>query len=183
MAKVFLIYGPRGAGKTTTTIKLADELARRGIGVGGYFQRTTSDELDRRGYDLVRFRDRNQTLPLARPGGVEKPGTSAVCSFSFSQDAFAAGIEWLKQDAQSSQVLVIDELGKLEARGEGHAQALRWALGLGDDEVLLLSVRGDMLFYVVENFGLEGRVAGYMEIPAAPEDLAAQAEQLVTMLG
>ena len=80
-------------------------------------------------------------------------------------------------------MLVIDELGKLEARGEGHAQALRWALGLGDDKVLLLSVRGDMLFYVVENFELEGRVAGYMEIPAAPEELAAQAEQLAAMLG
>ncbi|HPA80629.1 MAG TPA: nucleoside-triphosphatase [Thermoanaerobaculales bacterium] len=183
MAKVFLIYGPRGAGKTSTTIRLADELSRRGIDVGGYFQRTTTDDLDRRGYDLVRFRDHTQTLPLARPGGVDKPGTSTVCSFSFSQEAFAAGIEWLKQDAPSSQVLVIDELGKLEARGEGHAQALRWALGLGDDKVLLQSVRGDMLFYVVENYGLEGRVAGYMEIPAAAEELAAQAEQLASMLG
>lgn len=183
MAKVFLIYGPRGAGKTTTTLKLADELARRGIGVGGYFQRTTSDELDRRGYDLVRFRDRTQTLPLARPGGVEKPGTSTVCSFSFSQEAFAAGIEWLKQDAPASQVVVIDELGKLEARGEGHAQALRWALELGDEKVLLLSVRGDMLFYVVENFGLEARVAGYLELPAAPDDLAVQARLIAAMVG
>jgi nucleoside-triphosphatase THEP1 len=183
MANVFLIYGPRGAGKTTTTLKLAEELVRRGIGVGGYFQQTTSDEFDRRGYDLVRFRHRNQTLPLARPGGVDKPGTSTVCSFSFSQEVFAAGIDWLKQDALLSRALVIDELGKLEARGEGHAQALRWALSLADDKVLLLSVRGDMLIYVVENFGLEGCVAGFMEIPAEPDDLAAQAEQLAAMLG
>jgi nucleoside-triphosphatase THEP1 len=182
MANVFLVYGARGAGKTTAALQLADELARRGINVGGYFQRTTTDELDRRGYDLVRVRDRNQTLPLARPGGVEHPGTSTVCSFSFSQEAFSAGLEWLKQDAPSARVLVIDEISKLEARGEGHAQALRWSLDLDDETLLLLSVRGDQLFYVVEAFALMDRVAGYLEIPAASGEIAAQAEQLVNTI-
>lgn len=178
MAKVFLVYGPRGAGKTTTTLLLADALLRRGLRVGGYFQRTTSDELERHGYDLVRLRDREQRLALARPGGTEREGESAVCSFSFSHEAFCAGLEWLKADADSSQVLVMDEISKLEARGEGHAAALRWALGLGDDKVLLLSVRGDLLFYVVEAFGLEERLAGYLEIPAQPADIESGAEEI-----
>ncbi len=165
MAKVFLVYGARGAGKTSTTLRLADALLGRGIQVGGFFQRTTTDDLDRRGYDLVRVRDRNQSLPLARPGGTEQPGTSTVCSFSFSQEAFAGGLAWLKHDAESARVLVIDEISKLEVRGEGHAQTLRWALGLDDSIFLLLSVRGDQLYYVVEAFGLEECVVGYLEIP------------------
>jgi len=40
-------------------------------------------------------------------------------------------------------VLVIDEISKLEVRGEGHAPALRWALALDDSKLLLLSVRAD----------------------------------------
>ncbi len=178
MAKVFVIYGPRGAGKTTTTLKLADAVARRGANVGGYFQRTLSDEEDCRCYDLVRVSDHAQSLPLARPGGREKPGTSVLCSFSFMQDAFAAGLEWLRQDAASSRVLVLDEISKLEVRGEGHAAALRWALSLGDEYLLLLSVRAELLFYVMETFDLESCLAGYLEIPAGDTAIAAEADQI-----
>ncbi len=181
MVKVFLVYGPRGAGKTTATLELADELARRGVIVGGYFQRPISDELDRRGYDLVRVRDRDQVLPLAR-GTAEKPGTSRVCSFIFSNAAFREGFAWLKEDALSARVLVIDEISKLEVKGEGHAQALDWALGLAEHRILLLSVRADQLFYVVEAFGLEDRIAGYLELPALPDDLERHASRLASLL-
>ncbi len=178
MAKVFLVYGTRGAGKTTATLTVADGLAHRGIAVGGYFQQSTTDDLERRGYDLVRVGDRTQTVPLARPGGTEQAGTSAVCTFSFSQESFAAGLGWLQQDAPACRVLVLDEISKLEVRGEGHAQALRWALGLGEETLLLLSVRGDQLFYVMEAFALEAHVAGYLELPAEPSQLREQIDQL-----
>jgi len=183
MARVFLIYGSRGAGKTTTTLTLAERLLHKGIGVGGYYQRTTTDDLERRGYDLVSVRDAKRTLPLARPGGQESPGTSAICSFSFYRDSFAAALGWLQHDAAACRALVIDEVSKLEVRGEGHAQALRWALTLGDDKLLLLSVRGDQLFYVVDAFDLGSQVAGYLEIPATDAEVEDWAAQLARLVG
>ncbi len=183
MARVFLIYGPRGAGKTTATLKLAERLVHKGVGVGGYYQRSTQDELERRGYDLVSMRDPGRTLPLARPGGQESPGTSVICSFSFYQDSFATALGWLQQDAVTSDALVLDEVSKLEVRGEGHAQALRWALTLGDDKLLLLSVRGDQLFYVVEAFDLGSQVTGYLEVPATDAELEDWATRLAGVVG
>lgn len=181
-AKVFVVYGPRGAGKTTTVVRLAELLAAQGIAVGGYFQRVTTDDQGRRGYDLVRVADRTQTLALARPGAVEQPGTSTVCSFAFDQGAFAQGLQWLQRDCASAQVLVLDEISKLEVRGEGHAGALRWCLGLDSTKLLLLSVRGDQLFYVVEAFGLDERIAGYLEIPAGQEAIGEQVRQIKATL-
>jgi nucleoside-triphosphatase THEP1 len=104
-----------------------------------------------------------------------------VCSFAFSQAGFQTSHDWLKQDAEWAQVLVIDEISKLEVRGEGHAQALRWALGLDDGRILLLSVRGQQLFYVMEAFALEARVAGYLEIPVDAEGVCAAVEEIAGM--
>lgn len=182
MAKAFLVYGPRGAGKTTTTLKLADALSRHGVGVGGYFQRNCVDELERRGYDLVSVQDRSRSLPLARPGGLDRPGVSTVCTFSFSQESLDTALGWLQSDACRAQALVIDEISKLEARGEGHAQALRWALALDASKLLLLSVRAELLFYVVEAFALHDRIAGYIELPTTQEAIEAHAGRLAAAL-
>ena len=182
MAKVFVVYGPRGAGKTTSIVRLAEALEQRGVAVGGFFQRVTCDDLDRRGYDLVSLRDRTLVLHLARPVSAQDANGTTVCSFSFSEDALAAGRSWLEKDATSSRVLLLDEISKLEVRGQGHAQALRWALALGDDKLLLLSVRGDQLFYVMETFGLHDHIVGFVEVPASDDVLTAQVERVVAML-
>ena len=182
MAMVFLVYGPRGSGKTSAVVELGEAISELGIDVGGFYQHATYDELDRRGYDIVRFRDRSVRLLLARPGGMEKPGVSAICSYSFSQQVLAEGRSWLEHDACRNRVLIIDEISKLEARGEGHADALRWALSLGDDKLLLLSVRADQLFYVVEAFDLGDRVVGYVESPTTSQNLAVHAEWIANML-
>jgi len=115
--------------------------------------------------------------------GEEQAGLNAVCSFSFSEAALAEGRGWLESDALVDRVLVLDEISKLEVRGFGHSEALRWALGLGDDVVLLLSVRGDQLYYVVEEFGLEELVLGYLEIPVGEEEFLGGVREIVAWLG
>jgi len=182
MAKVFVVYGPRGAGKTSATVRLGEALTDLGIGVGGFFQRVVHDDLERRGYDLVSMHDRTNTLMLARPGGTEKPGESAVCSYSFSQDALAMGRNWLENDSKTDRVLVLDEISKLEVRGEGHASALRWALTLSNDTLLLLSVRGDQLFYVLEAFGFDDSIVGYMEVPVDDVEMSTHATRIAHIL-
>jgi len=168
-----VVYGPRGAGKTTATLRLAEKFGAQGLRVGGFFQRTTTDDLDRRGYDLVRVADKTAAVPLARPGVPKDQATeSSVCSFVFAREAFVKGLEWLRADAAWADVLVIDEVSKLEVSGEGHFAALRWAAALEARMIVLLSVRAEQLFYVVEKFELEERISGYVELPATDAELA-----------
>ena len=179
MAAVVVLYGPPGAGKTTATLRLAELLQTRGLRVGGFFQRSTRDALDRRGYDLVRLPNRAEVIHLARPGSARDPlSESTICSLAFSRDALNEGLRWLREDAAWANVLVIDEISKLEVVGEGHCEALRWALALPDDILLLLSVRADQLTYAVERFELVDRIRGYVELPAMDAQLEDMAGRL-----
>ena len=179
MAGVVVVYGPPGAGKTTATLRLADLLAARGLRVGGFFQRTTVDALEHRGYDLVRFADHSQVIALARPGvRRDETADATVCSYVFSDDALATGWEWLREDAARAHALVIDEVSKLEVAGQGHCAAVRWALSLPADLLVLLSVRADQLAYAVERFDLADRIRGYIELPATDAELEEMAERL-----
>jgi hypothetical protein len=74
--------------------------------------------------------------------------------------------------------MVMDEISKLEAAAVGHADTLRKALETLRIP-LVLSVRGDQLFYVVEKFRLEDYVAGSLEIPAAQEAIEGFADMIV----
>jgi nucleoside-triphosphatase THEP1 len=179
MARVVVVYGPRGAGKTTATLRLADKLGAQGLRVGGFFQRTTVDELERRGYDLVRLPDRTEAVPLARPATLLSDATQeTVCAFAFAREAFAKGVEWLRADAATADALVIDEVSKLEVAGDGHFEAVRWAVALAAPMLVVLTVRADQLFYVVEKFELEHRVSGYLELPATDDQIADLARRL-----
>ena len=183
MADVVLVYGPPGAGKTRATLRLADWLAARGRRVGGFFQRVTADDLDRRGYDLVRFTNRAEAIALARPGvRRDETAASTVCSLVFSCDALATGLTWLRADAAWANVLVIDEVSKLEVAGNGRYESVRWALALPSDTLLLLSARADQLTYVVDRFDLLDRIRGYVELPAQDAQLAELAQRLTAEL-
>ena len=179
MADVVVLYGPPGVGKHAATLRLAELLAARGLRVGGFFQQATGDDPDRRSYDLVRFADRTQAIALARPGVQrDEAAESCVCSLVFSRDALATGLTWLREDATWADVLVIDEISKLEVAGDGHYESVRWALSLPPSTLLLLSVRADQLTYAVEKFDLVDRIRGYLELPATDEQIEDLAQSL-----
>ena len=102
---------------------------------------------------------------------LDRPGQTAFCSFLFRDDAFSTARDWLERDARTSDVVVIDEVSKLEASGKGHHDTIRHALAL-NDVVVVLCIRADQLFYVVERFDLEDDAVAVMEIPADDETVA-----------
>ncbi|MCK6548512.1 DUF2478 domain-containing protein [Myxococcota bacterium] len=151
MARWALVVGPRGVGKSGLVREAVARLRARGIAVAGFFQEPIDVEGTRTGY-VVERATTGQRAPLARSGTPAKLSEELVCSFVFDRDGFEEAQSWLDADRATAEVIVIDELGKLEARGEGHARSVE--LALATDAVLLLSVRADNLAPIVERFGI-----------------------------
>jgi nucleoside-triphosphatase THEP1 len=169
MAHWALLVGPKGSGKSNSALELVARLRGAGLRAEGFVQVGWIDDLERKGYDLMRLRS-GERVHLARPGSLEKQGEESFCSFLFHQEAFAIAREWTLHDAPGADVLVVDEVSKLEAAGKGHHEAIAWALGRDDVKVVMTCVRADQLFYVMEKFKLEEEPFTMLELPAQDEE-------------
>ncbi|MCC6215711.1 MAG: DUF2478 domain-containing protein [Polyangiaceae bacterium] len=156
-----LISGGRSTGKSGTASRVAAALAARGVRVGGVIQDAVEEGGERVGYVATRVDAPATRLTLARrgapPEGTRSGAVHTVCSFAFDGDAFAAVRGWLRDGAGRHEVVIVDEVSKLEVSGEGHHAAIEDALG--GDALVVLVVRADHLFAVVERYRLEDAVA------------------------
>ncbi|MBI5531068.1 MAG: DUF2478 domain-containing protein [Deltaproteobacteria bacterium] len=178
MARWALLVGPKGSGKSQDALEIVAQLREHGLRVEGFVQVGWTDELERKGHDLMRLGSGDK-IHLSRPGSTEKPGEEAFCSFVFHQAAFGVARDWTMQDAVGADVVVVDEVSKLESAGKGHHDAIAWALERADIKVVMTCVRGDQLFYVMEKFKLEEEPFAMLEVPADNEAKMAFAEEIV----
>ncbi len=149
---VFLISGKKDEGKTTRLKQLFDEqnnafgfIAEKILDCG----RVTT-------YNLVNLRNR-ETCVLARLASLplhEGWGEDFIHGpfrFSFT------GFEWAKQVLNAAldaggEDFFIDELGKLELKGKGHAELIKSALKTGMN--LYISIRDVNVDDAVKTFGI-----------------------------
>jgi nucleoside-triphosphatase THEP1 len=157
-----LLVGDKGADKSALALRVATALGARGLRVEGVVQDPLERDGERSGY-VVRRIGGPETVVVARKG-VAPPGSdgsvATVCSFVFDAGAFEQARAWVRRAASDADVVVIDEVSKLEVARGGHHAAIVDALG--GRAVVLLVVRGDQLFSVVERFGL-GEAAATLE--------------------
>lgn len=131
--RFFVVTGRSGSGKTTLLGEIAQRAARAGIWCGGFLQpRGTTDHLRTDEYRLTHLTDQT-TLILAR--------RSPNSGFVFVHHAFEQAEQWLQEDAATAQLLIVDELGKLESEGGGHAPALEAVVTRRPAVTLLAGVR------------------------------------------
>lgn len=144
MAQWAAIIGTKGIGKSSTSLELARLLRNRHVRVGGFVQQGYLDDLERKCYNLHRL-DSAHVVPLARPMTVqqatEPDDQVSVCSLAFDQQAFALARTWIEQDLRTCPVIIIDEVSKLEAIGQGHHDAIVKALEGPPNTVVVLSIR------------------------------------------
>jgi len=142
---VFGITGSKHAGKTTSVLALSAELVRFGIDVVGVAQPAVWQADALVGYDVLDLSTGDKQLLVDRNEG----GT-----WRFHQDGF----DWAGATVQAglglkaSPVLIVDELGRLEAKGLGHYPALEQAFASGVPYVAVLSVRWDRVSFFEERF-------------------------------
>ncbi|MCU0619981.1 MAG: DUF2478 domain-containing protein [Gemmatimonadales bacterium] len=156
MRRVVAITGGRGDGKTTALQRLADGLRAAGLLVGGVVQPVVHAGHERLGYDVLDLAT-GQRLPLARRGAPDRPDG---CGFEFAPDAWAWAARRIGEARRECDVLVVDELGYLEAAGAGHLPALveaepaeharLWLLGVRRETALALEARLGAFAFVIE---------------------------------
>jgi nucleoside-triphosphatase THEP1 len=171
MARWALVSSEKKHDKVALVLRLIDALQSRGVAVGGFVQLRCYDAQEHKGYQLQRLAT-GEKITLAQGGvGARGPSQEAFCSYAFRNEAFEQACLWIKADAARAQVLFLDDVSKLEVQGKGHAASVAWALSQLD-KVVVLCARASQLFYVVENFGLDGDPVDALELPvdAAAEE-------------
>jgi nucleoside-triphosphatase THEP1 len=152
-----LVIAGKGGRRSQAARNVAGALSARGLRVGGFTQRTVESAAGAKTIDLVHVRD-GRVVPLARPATA---ADAAACSLAFEPAAFEEARRWIEEDAETTDVLVVDGLGKLELGGEGHRAAVASALATG--RLVVLAVRDDQLVYAMEALALGEPLAAYTD--------------------
>lgn len=144
--KVAGVIGSRGAGKTTTLFQIALLLEERGLEVGGVVQPAVHEfpSAARTGY-LLRDVHSGEDRVFAR----RREGSG----FDFDPDGWDWARQRILQARSSMDVVVVDELGRLEAKGEGHLPGLEVPIEAERARIWLLGVRADQASVFEERLG------------------------------
>ncbi len=133
----FALVAPPRRGKTRTVGALGARLRARGVAVAGVIQPASPPRGRVRRYDVESLATGERRLLAER----RSDGVADGVGFAFHPAAFA----WAARELERpGPVLLLDELGWLEADGEGHLPALWRALAAPGRRALVLGVREDV---------------------------------------
>ncbi len=137
-ARIAAVVGAPGEGKTTTVLRMAQRLREAGLRVGGVVQPGWTDGV-RTGYALLDLatgwtRSFAILVPDPPPGGPR---------FRFDDAGWAWAADRIREARRTADVVVVDEIGRIEAAGGGHLLALRAVIWDERAGWWLLSVRAD----------------------------------------
>ena len=104
-----LLEGRPGAGKSTVAGRLADLLGERGLRVGGFVTEELRERGRRVGFAVEAFDGERATL-----AHVSLPGPPRVSRYGVDLEAFERVALPAVEAAARSDVVVVDELGKME---------------------------------------------------------------------
>jgi nucleoside-triphosphatase THEP1 len=120
--KVFIITGEVGAGKTTQVMKVIENLKRKNIPVSGIYSPRVLEGAMTIGYDVVELEtDHREPFLRRTQGGV--PGE--IGQYDILPQGNEAGLAALaRATTNKHQVVIIDEVGKLELNDKGWAEKI-----------------------------------------------------------
>jgi nucleoside-triphosphatase THEP1 len=109
-----LITGERNVGKTTVVRRLVAGLADRDLSLSGFYTAGGPETLELVAVgtgERIRFADQGDTIVTGQTVG----------RYTVDPAAIDRGMSWLQRPGE---VLLLDEIGRLEARGDGFAAGL-----------------------------------------------------------
>lgn len=172
--KVFIVTGAVGEGKTAWLVRLTGLLKESGISTGGILALRLMGEGKTTGYDITDIRTGERT-PFLRQTGV---ATVGVERFAMDEAGHRAGHRALDPAAnRAMDVVIIDEVGPLELRGQGWSDRISGLLH-ETRVILILAVRKNLTDAVTQKFGITG--AGVTDV--ANGDVMRFADEIVTLV-
>jgi nucleoside-triphosphatase len=130
MARSLLLTGRPGVGKTTVVKAVAALLGER---AGGFYTEEMRREGRREGFRLVTLDGRKAVMAHVQLRG---PGRPSVGRYGVDVQAIqSVGVAALERAVAAGQIVIVDEIGKMELFCEGFKQALLDAVG-GPQEVV-----------------------------------------------
>jgi len=133
---VIIVTGAIGIGKTTVCRKLIEIVRNRGYTCGGILTYKAPDK-----GIIIEDIQSGEKETLASINDVYHGPRTA--KYSFNPDGIDFGIQAVEKGT-SAAILVVDEIGHLELRGEGFAKVLQ-LIKAGNIEVCVLVIRKELL--------------------------------------
>lgn len=170
-AKVFIITGAIGEGKTTQVQKVIEELKSKNIKVGGIVSPRIMDKDITTGYDVLVIENNNREPFLRRNSESE---SDKIGNFSISEKGLQMGVNALSlSNRDHSEVIVIDEIGRLELENRGWSSNLTELLN--NSKVLLITIRDNFVDQVIQKWDLKN-----YSVHRVTKDLNLEISKLIT---
>jgi nucleoside-triphosphatase THEP1 len=173
---VILVTGGKHCGKTTLVADFISSLSGRGLRIAGILARGLWRDNLRAGFDLVDLSD-GSIRPLARRR--DHPDPHHHLMFDFLEAGMRAGAQALDPGrCRQADMVVVDEVGKLEARGDGWATHIKALQAIGPP-LFILIVRLDCMQRIRDRFGFHDVPVIDALQPHAIDRLRAAAERVL----
>jgi nucleoside-triphosphatase THEP1/energy-coupling factor transporter transmembrane protein EcfT len=160
--RVVVVTGSGSSGKTETVILAADRLRGDGVPVAGFVQPGVWVDDQKVGF-RVRDLATGEEASLATLS--DRGGGDFGTRFEFDDEGFRLGAASLSR-ASAGAVVVVDELGPVELRGEGHMPGVRDALATPALRGAVIVVRRTLVPTLLDSLDLTDAVV----VDVATED-------------
>lgn len=155
--KIFVITGGKSKGKTTFAARVANHLKTKGIHVAGFLAERVMNKDETTGYDILNF-ENGERKPFLRSVGDLPSDSIRIGKFVVDHAGYEYGKKLLKHIShRQDQLVLIDEVGALELRGEGWAGCIDELLRRSANNVMIV-VRDEFVEQVKKRWSLDDAV-------------------------
>ena len=149
--KTFIITGALGEGKTTQMQNIVETLKNQNISTGGILSPRILENGTTTGYDVVDIMTNERAAFLRKTEDEKLP---KIGSYSILSGGIQKGCNALNKSLNNNQVVIIDEVGRLELDNKGWAENVKSLLNSSNSN-LIISVRERFIEEVIEKWYLK----------------------------
>jgi len=153
--KIFILTGKIAQGKTTKIQEIVADFKQKQIAIGGIYSPRVMENNLTIGYDVVDISTSERTLFLRNE---EHADLSKIGKYSIFPQGLSKGKNALTFSANvTNQLVIIDEVGKLELDNEGWASSLENLINHSTHHILLV-VRDSFIEPVIQKWNLKNPI-------------------------